>query len=637
MQENLVQTQVIEQHSVKLNRVPDSSEDYSEKPICPYCESRKYWTAGLTNQGIQRYKCKDCKHQYQMTYLGMRQEKPSKKIECRKCGSSSFRKCGKTETEIQRYQCHNCGFKFIENPATPYYSRKEYTHNGQDVCCVYCNGINITRNGPRERNGYRCKDCRRNFYPSPKGGEGYLKTASEDVWDSSELGLNHSKNTSGRGTISFEAIRQPWLKDLAKNFIKYTATSRTFGTLLQYISGLKSFSEFIADKYAIERVEDIDRAVIVSYLEYLAQQELGAVTRTHRIAALELFFRVGNMNRWFEAQPYLFLPEDRPKIPKNLPRYIPEEVISQLNQHLDALPEPIMRMTLIIQECGLRISELRNLRRDCLKQDASGGWFIQFMRGKTNKETTLPVSLEIAAVIQEQQKYISDHLRDNFEYLFCGRVRGATTDRFAPTHSQIGNSGFIDYLKRLAERYDICDASAKRWQFQSHQFRHTVGTRMVNAGVPLTIIQRYLGHESPTMTMTYAHIFDETLKQEISKYHHNRTVNIVGKVVQSENPELDNDQDLQWMKKKILAQALPNGSCARPVVKGSCPHANACLTCGDFRTTKEFLSIHKEELAQTEKVIEKAKANDWQRQVEMNEQVKKNLKNIIQALEGNNE
>ena len=59
----------------------------------------------------------------------------------------------------------------------------------------------------------------------------------------------------------------------------------------------------------------------------------------------------------------------------------------------------------------------------------------------------------------------------------------------------------------------------------------------------------------------------------------------------------------------------------------------ACLTCGDFRTTFEFLDQHKEQLEQTEKIIEKALVNNWQRQVEMNSQVKTNLKNIISSLE----
>ncbi|WP_414565085.1 MULTISPECIES: hypothetical protein [unclassified Anabaena] len=37
----------------------------------------------------------------------------------------------------------------------------------------------------------------------------------------------------------------------------------------------------------------------------------------------------------------------------------------------------------------------------------------------------------------------------------------------------------------------------------------------------------------------------------------------------------------------------------------------------------------------TEKIIETAKANGWQRQVEMNQKVKENLEHIISALEEN--
>jgi len=36
--------------------------------------------------------------------------------------------------------------------------------------------------------------------------------------------------------------------------------------------------------------------------------------------------------------------------------------------------------------------------------------------------------------------------------------------------------------KRLAQKFDIKDNFGKAWNFQSHQFRHTVGTRMINNG-----------------------------------------------------------------------------------------------------------------------------------------------------------
>jgi hypothetical protein len=76
-----------------------------------------------------------------------------------------------------------------------------------------------------------------------------------------------------------------------------------------------------------------------------------------------------------------------------------------------------------------------------------------------------------------------------------------------------------------------------------------------------------------------------------------------------------------------------DGSCALPTVVQKCPHANACLTCSHFRTTVEFLPQHKVQLEQTQKILEKAKANGWQRQVEMNEQILTNLEKIIKALE----
>lgn len=61
------------------------------------------------------------------------------------------------------------------------------------------------------------------------------------------------------------------------------------------------------------------------------------------------------------------------------------------------------------------------------------------------------------------------------------------------------------------------------------------------------------------------------------------------------------------------------------------------MTCGHFRTTKEFLGVHKHELENTNKIIEKAKANGWERQAEMNEKVKQNLEKIIISLESEND
>lgn len=46
-----------------------------------------------------------------------------------------------------------------------------------------------------------------------------------------------------------------------------------------------------------------------------------------------------------------------------------------------------------------------------------------------------------------------------------------------------------------------------------------------------------------------------------------------------------------------------------------------------------FLEIHKAELRETERVIAKATANGWARQIELNERKRNNLVNIITSLE----
>lgn len=121
------------------------------------------------------------------------------------------------------------------------------------------------------------------------------------------------------------------------------------------------------------------------------------------------------------------------------------------------------------------------------------------------------------------------------------------------------------------------------------------------------------------------------MKEEVAKFR-GRVVNVAGAVVEPNDVQADT-AELQWFKKNIQAQALPNGSCALPTISKGCPHANAGLTCTHFRTSAEYLTEHRKELAQTELLIEKAKANGWIRQVEMSEKVKANLEAMIAGLE----
>ena len=97
---------------------------------------------------------------------------------------------------------------------------------------------------------------------------------------------------------------------------------------------------------------------------------------------------------------------------------------------------------------------------------------------------------------------------------------------------------------------------------------------MINNGVPQHIVQKFLGHESPEMTSRYAHIFDETLKAEFTKFKEKLVTNN-GDIIELDNDNEVDDVDLQWFKKNINAQVLPNGYCRLPVIVGSCSYCMA--------------------------------------------------------------
>ena len=165
------------------------------------------------------------------------------------------------------------------------------------------------------------------------------------------------------------------------------------------------------------------------------------------------------------------------------------------------------------------------------------------------------------------------------------------------------------------------------------------GTRLVrpliNLDVPQHIIQRYLGHKTPEMTNHYARIHDKTLRAKLEDFLGKRIVDIRGEAIEQRPPV--ESSGLEWFSRNVLAQALPNGYCAIPLAAGPCPHPNACLTCSLFRTDASFLKIHKAELAETQRVVEKAHANGWVRQLEMNERKRVSLEAIVCAfLEGSN-
>jgi len=128
-----------------------------------------------------------------------------------------------------------------------------------------------------------------------------------------------------------------------------------------------------------------------------------------------------------------------------------------------------------------------------------------------------------------------------------------------------------------------------------HRFRHTRATSLINAGVPVHVVQRYLGHLSSEMTMRYAHTLRETHEREFLRY----------KKITAEGSDLELDpRDLFALIElgKRTDRVLPNGLCMLPP-RQTCDRGNACLTCDKFTTDASYLPEHGTQLGKLSELI----------------------------------
>ncbi len=446
----------------------------------------------------------------------------------------------------------------------------------------------------------------------------------KDSWDVRRLGvaLNHTRSNT---TLNFARITQPWLRDAAKQYLRYCLAQHDTGSSFGYLQGIVTFSRFLAQRAAPIRPEQIDRALLLDYFTFLAAQDLAVGTHNKRISHVRTLLDLSAREGWAAVPARALIYDDDFRPPRRgQPRFIPDAVLAQIHAHLDALPAPMGCMLAVLEESGMRISELCGLPRDCLTQDHAGDWFLRYYQGKQQKEHSIPIARAVALLIQAQQRTGGATGGPAPAFLFYSR-------RGAPMKSAV----FRAALNQFCYDHQIRDATGALCRLKPHQFRHTKGTALINGGMAQHLVQRFLGHETPTMTSVYAHIHDQTLKEAYAAFR-GQTIDVRGRVVEEDVAGLGSPED-QWLKRNILAQALPNGTCALPTITQGCPHANACLTCVHFRTDRRHLADHRDQLQRTQQLLTVARTNGWTRQLEMNRQVAANLLAIVTQLEADDD
>src|SRR5262249_8437419 len=315
-------------------------------------------------------------------------------------------------------------------------------------------------------------------------------------------------------------------------------------------------------------------------------------------------------------------------------------------------------LVVLIMETGLRGGDACNLPFNPVLADSSGWPCLRFEATKVRAEQLIPLSAKAAAAIRAQQDYVRQRWPAGSPWLFPGMMRN--DDGRKP----YSHRTFIQQLEAWQRTPGLRAGAGRPVRVTRHQFRHTLGTRLINSGVPQHVVQKLLGHASFGMTGHYAKIYDATIREAFDRYQSQR-VNIAGQRIGYDpgaptasaewvKHNLNRVRDslpnryrrrmgsapgpptapAEWVKHTLnrVRDSLPNGYCARPAQQ-DCPHPNACLTCPDFQTTPVFLQIHRRQATANRRLIAQADAGGQARLAENLRRVQASLEAIIPALE----
>lgn len=219
------------------------------------------------------------------------------------------------------------------------------------------------------------------------------------------------------------------------------------------------------------------------------------------LSGVRAFYRYLYLDGYIKDDPTELL--ESPKLGDHLPEVLTTEEVDRLEQAIDLSKWEGQRNKAIIEvlfSCGLRVSELVNLKMSALYLDEQ---FVRIM-GKGNKERLVPISEN---AIEQLKYWFIDRSHMNIkpgeeDYVFLNR-RGAHLTR----------TMILIMIKRLGAEAGI------QKTISPHTLRHSFATALLEGGADLRAIQSMLGHESIGTTEIYTHIDTHTLREEILNHH----------------------------------------------------------------------------------------------------------------------
>lgn len=246
---------------------------------------------------------------------------------------------------------------------------------------------------------------------------------------------------------------------------------------------------------------DLDPPLVLDFLDHVEQMRRNRVrTRNLRLTAVRSFMKFvasRDPSALATVQRILAIPTKR--FDRPLVGFLPRAEIDAIlaapsSDHWSGRRDRVLFATLY--NTGARVSEIVGIRRRDLSLTSSP--FVQ-LHGKGRKDRSVPLWRTTATALQQ---WLSTLPAAPDQPVFPNRAGDAMT-----------RSGVQDRLNR-AVRTAACHCPALRDRRVSpHLVRHSTAMHLLQAGVDLTVIALWLGHENPTTTHMYIEA-DLKMKQQ---------------------------------------------------------------------------------------------------------------------------
>ncbi len=269
-----------------------------------------------------------------------------------------------------------------------------------------------------------------------------------------------------------------------------------------YIRDVDKFTQFLFINNSDINPGNVKLQHLERFLKWIGELGMTPSSQSRIISGLRNFYKYCLQEQISKTDPTALL--ETPKLAKHLPDVLSFDEIEAIINVIDlSTPEGARNKAIIetLYSCGLRVSELVNLRLSCLYFDVG---YIRII-GKGDKERLVPIGTSAIKYINIYRENIRLHVTvipGNEDFLFLNR-RGRKLSRVM----------IFILIKEAAQLAGISK------NISPHTFRHSFATHLVEGGADLRAVQEMLGHESITTTEIYTHLDREYLRDTLQQFH----------------------------------------------------------------------------------------------------------------------